>query len=66
MIDFARSRDQERFVLQQAEGIGAGIASLLRSRMVQEPLSEPEREVQPLNAEAEAIIEGDGARPEGQ
>jgi glutathione-regulated potassium-efflux system protein KefB len=65
VIDFVRSRDQERFVLQQAEGIGAGIG-LLRSRMVQEPLSEPEREVQPLNAEAEAIIEGDGARPEGQ
>jgi monovalent cation:proton antiporter-2 (CPA2) family protein len=61
VIDFVRSRDQERLVLQQAGGIGAG-TDLLRARMVQEPLSEPEREVQPLNPEAEAIIESDVER----
>ena len=58
VIDFVRSRDQERFVLQQAGGVAAGI-DLLRARMVQEPLSEPEHEVRPLNPEAEAIIESD-------
>ena len=64
VIDFVRSRDQQRFVLQQAEGIGAGIG-LLRSRMVQEPLSEPEREGQPLNPEAEAIIESETGSASG-
>jgi len=33
---------------------------------VQEPLSEPEREAMPLNAEAEAIIESEGERPGAQ
>ena len=65
VIDFVRSRDQERLALQQAEGETAGI-DLLRARMVQEPLSEPEREGRPLNAEAEAIIESDAARAGGQ
>jgi voltage-gated potassium channel Kch len=61
VIDFVRRRDQERLVLQQAGGVAAG-TDLLRSRMVQEPLSEPEREGQPLNPEAEAIIESDVER----
>jgi glutathione-regulated potassium-efflux system protein KefB len=65
VIDFVRSRDQERLVLQQAGGVAAG-TGLLRARMVQEPLSEPEREVTPLNPEAEAIIEGDVERTSGQ
>jgi voltage-gated potassium channel Kch len=56
VIDFVRARDQERMVLQQAEGVAAGV-NLLRSRMVQEPLSEVERDATALNAEAEAIIE---------
>jgi monovalent cation:proton antiporter-2 (CPA2) family protein len=56
VIDFVRDRDQERLALQRAEGVAAGI-NLLRARMVQEPLSEPEREVTPLNPEAEAILE---------
>ena len=55
VIDFVRDRDAQRLALQQAEGIAAG-AGLLRARMVQEPLSEPEREGQALNPEAEAII----------
>jgi hypothetical protein len=61
VIDFMRNRDQERLVLQQAGGVAAG-TDLLRARMVQEPLSEPEREAMPLNAEAEAIIESEGER----
>jgi len=65
VIDFVRNRDQERLVLQQAGGVAAGI-DLLRARMVQEPLSEPEREAMPLNAEAEAIIESEGERPGAQ
>jgi glutathione-regulated potassium-efflux system protein KefB len=56
VIDFVRDRDGERLALQQAEGVAAG-ANLLRARMVQVPLSEPEREAQGLNPEAEAIIE---------
>ena len=51
-----RARDQERFTLQLAEGIAAG-QNLLRARMVQEPLSEVERDATALNPEAEAIIE---------
>jgi len=58
VIEFVRGRDQERFALQQAEGVVAG-RDLLRARMVQEPLSEPEHEATPLNPEAEAIIESD-------
>jgi hypothetical protein len=34
--------------------------------MVQEPLSEPEREGRPLNPEAEAIIESEVERSGGQ
>jgi glutathione-regulated potassium-efflux system protein KefB len=58
VIEFVRSRDQERLVLQQTGGVAAGI-DLLRARMVQEPLSEPEHEGRPLNPEAEAIIESE-------
>jgi glutathione-regulated potassium-efflux system protein KefB len=56
VIEFVRARDQDRFTLQLAEGVGAG-RDLLRARMVQEPLSEVEREATALNPEAEAIIE---------
>jgi glutathione-regulated potassium-efflux system protein KefB len=55
-IEFVRARDQERFALQQAEGVAAG-RDLLRTRMVQLPLSQPKREATALNPEAEAIIE---------
>jgi glutathione-regulated potassium-efflux system protein KefB len=58
VIEFVRARDQERFALQQAEGIGAG-RDLLRARMVQLPLSQPKRESTALNPEAEAIIEAE-------
>ena len=55
-IEFVRARDQERVALQQAEGVAAG-RDLLRTRMVQLPLSQPKREATALNPEAEAIIE---------
>jgi glutathione-regulated potassium-efflux system protein KefB len=53
--EFIRGRDLDRLALQQAEGITAGL-DLLRSRMVQKPLSEPEREVEALNPEAQDIL----------
>jgi glutathione-regulated potassium-efflux system protein KefB len=56
--EFVRRRDLDRLVLQQAEGISAGV-DLLRTRMVHEPLSPPRREVKLLNPEAEKVI----ARP---
>ncbi len=65
VIDFVRGRDQERFVLQQAGGVAAG-SDLLHARMVQEPLSEPEREGRPLNPEAEAIIDSEARHAGGQ
>jgi voltage-gated potassium channel Kch len=61
VIDFVRARDQERLALQQAEGIAAG-RNLLRARIVQVPLSEPEREAEALNPEAEAIIESESQK----
>ncbi len=54
--DFVRARDLDRLALQQAEGVSAGL-DLLRTRMVHEPFSKPEREVTPLNPEAQEIIE---------
>ena len=53
--EFVRRRDLERLALQQAEGISGG-TDLLRTSMVQEPLSKPAREVKPLNPEAEEIV----------
>ena len=53
--EFVRARDLDRLAVQQAEGISAGV-DLLRTRMVQEPLSTPAREVKPLNPEAKEII----------
>ena len=56
--EFVRGRDLSRLALQQAEGISAG-SDLLRTRMVQEPLSAPAREGTAINPEAKEII----ARP---
>ena len=56
--EFVRGRDLDRLALQQAEGIAAG-TDLLRSRMIQEPLSRPTRASEALNPEAKEII----ARP---
>jgi glutathione-regulated potassium-efflux system protein KefB len=53
---FVRQRDHDRLVLQQAEGISAGL-DLLRSQMVQQPLSEVGRRARPLNPEAQEIVE---------
>jgi monovalent cation:proton antiporter-2 (CPA2) family protein len=53
--EFVRRRDLERLVLQQAEGIAAGL-DLLWGQMAQEPLSKPAHEVKPLNPEAQEIV----------
>ena len=53
--EFVRRRDLDRLVLQQAEGITAGL-DLLHAQMVQEPLSKVERETTPLNPEAQEIV----------
>ena len=53
--EFVRGRDLDRLALQQAEGIAAG-ADLLRTRMVQEPLSKPARAGEAVNLEAKEII----------
>jgi voltage-gated potassium channel Kch len=53
--DFVRGRDLDRLALQQAEGIAAG-ADLLRTTMVQEPLSKPSRAGEAVNPEAKDII----------
>ncbi len=53
--EFVRRRDLDRLVLQQAEGISAGL-DLLRAQMAQEPLSKPARETRPLNPEAQEIV----------
>lgn len=58
--EFVRTRDLDRLALQQAEGIAAGV-DLLRTRMVHEPFSEPEREAEALNPEAKEIIEREAA-----
>jgi voltage-gated potassium channel Kch len=55
IIEFVRRRDLDRLALQQAEGISAG-SDLLRTIMVQEPLSRPAREATPLNPEAQEIV----------
>jgi glutathione-regulated potassium-efflux system protein KefB len=58
VTEFVRQRDRDRLALQEAEGIAAGV-DLLRTRMVHEPLSEPRRRAEALNAEAEEIMEHD-------
>ena len=53
--EFVRRRDLERLALQQVEGISAG-TDLLRTTMVQEPLSKPARAAKPLNPEARQLV----------
>ena len=55
VADFIRNRDRDRIVIQQAEGIYAGI-DLLRKRPTMTPFSEPVRDAKPLNEEADEII----------
>jgi glutathione-regulated potassium-efflux system protein KefB len=55
VAEFVRRRDLDRLALQQAEGISAG-TDLLHTTMVQEPLSKPVGEAQPLNPEAHDIM----------
>jgi glutathione-regulated potassium-efflux system protein KefB len=59
--DFVRARDLDRLVLQQAEGLSAGL-ELLQTRLVQpEPLSVPKREAKSLNPQGEDIIDEEQA-----
>jgi glutathione-regulated potassium-efflux system protein KefB len=53
--EFVRTRDLDWLALQQAEGLSAGL-DLLRTRMVHEPLSRPQRPARALNPEAKEII----------
>jgi monovalent cation:proton antiporter-2 (CPA2) family protein len=62
VAEFVRQRDLERLALQQAEGISAG-TDLLRTTMVQEPLSRPSRQGTPLNPEAKELV---ARRPEAE
>lgn len=55
VAEFVRQRDLDRLALQQAEGLTAG-TELLRTTMVQEPLSRPSRPGTPLNPETRDII----------
>jgi glutathione-regulated potassium-efflux system protein KefB len=59
---FVRQRDLDWLVLQEAEGLAAGV-DLLRTRMVHEPLSRPARAARPLNPEAQEIISRPPAAP---
>ena len=55
VADFVRQRDLDRLVLQQAEGVSAGL-ELLQTRLVQpEPLSQPRHEALALNPPAPDI-----------
>ena len=51
-----RPQSHLRLMLQQAEGISAG-TDLLRTTMVQEPLSEVAHRAKPLNPEAQELVE---------
>jgi Kef-type K+ transport system membrane component KefB/voltage-gated potassium channel Kch len=59
--ELVRRRDLDRLVLQQAQGIGAGL-DLLRATMVQEPLATPSRRATPLNAAAQDIVGREAAQ----
>jgi len=61
--DAMRERDLSRLAIQQAEGIYAGLDTLL-TRPVPEPLVPPRREAQPLNSETAEIVEQE-AEPSG-
>jgi monovalent cation:proton antiporter-2 (CPA2) family protein len=56
-VEFIRRRDLDRLAVQQAEGIYAGTDLLKTRRVRPQPLRQPRRGAQPLNAEAGAIIE---------
>jgi monovalent cation:proton antiporter-2 (CPA2) family protein len=59
--DFVRARDLDRLVVQQAEGVTAGL-ELWQARLVQpEPLSTPRREAKSLNPQGEDVIDEEQA-----
>jgi glutathione-regulated potassium-efflux system protein KefB len=56
VADYVRQRDLDRLVLQQAEGLAAGNDLVWRQRVRPEPLSDPMRQSEALNPEADELI----------
>ena len=61
VADYVRTRDLERLALQRAEGLAAGRDLAFRPRVEPEPLSEPTRKTEALNAEAAELVREDHA-----
>ena len=57
VVEDVRTRDRERLALQQAGGIYAGVDKMRRSKPQPEPLTGPKRTAQPLNPEAQDVID---------
>jgi glutathione-regulated potassium-efflux system protein KefB len=57
IVDDVRTRDRERLALQQAGGIYAGLDKTRRAKPQPEPLTGPKRTAQPLNPEAQDVID---------
>jgi glutathione-regulated potassium-efflux system protein KefB len=56
VADYVRHRDMDRLALQQVEGIAAGGDLVWKQRVRPEPLSEPVRKSEALNAEARELV----------
>ncbi len=56
VADYIRQRDMDRLALQQVEGIAAGRDLVWKQRVRPEPLSEPVRKSEALNAEARELM----------
>jgi glutathione-regulated potassium-efflux system protein KefB len=56
VADYIRQRDMDRLALQQVEGIAAGRDLVWKQRVRPEPLSEPVRKSEALNAEARELV----------
>lgn len=59
VVDHIRQRDHERFDLEVAGGLAAGVERLYGNLVKTAPLTRPQRESQALNEEAEAVIRRD-------
>jgi hypothetical protein len=58
---YIRQRDMDRLALQQVEGIAAGRDLVWRQRVRPEPLSDPLRQSEALNAEARRLMRSETA-----
>jgi glutathione-regulated potassium-efflux system protein KefB len=56
VADYVRQRDMDRIALQRVEGIAAGRDLVWKQRVRPEPLSEPVRKSEALNAEARELV----------